>query len=163
MARVEHPVTMAIRVLREREVPFVPHLYRYSGGGARGSAEALGIELMRIAKTLIFETSAPEGSVCVIMNGPFEVATGVLARAIGCKSVAPCSEKRAEALTGYHVGGISPFGQRTTMPIYMQIDLFEFETVLVNGGQRGFLIELAPAAIERTLGAALVDVATRRA
>jgi len=161
MARPEHPITMAIRFLREREIAFTPHQYRYVGGGARASAEILGVEPMRVAKTLIFEDDGGQ-PLCVVMNGPCEVAPGVLARSLGRKSVGPCSEKRAEALTGYRVGGISPFGQRTAMPIFMQIDLFEYEQILVNGGQRGFLIELAPTAIEAGLAAEIVDVATGR-
>ncbi|NVB38634.1 Cys-tRNA(Pro) deacylase [Pseudenhygromyxa sp. WMMC2535] len=161
MARPEHPITMAIRFLREREVPFTPHLYRYTGGGARGSSEALDVPLMRVAKTLIFETGDGD-PLCVVMNGPFEVATGVLAKTIGTKKVTPCAQKRAEALTGYRVGGISPFGQRTAMPIYLQLDLFEFEAVFVNGGQRGFLVEVAPAQLEQQLGAEVIDVATTR-
>jgi Cys-tRNA(Pro) deacylase len=149
-----------MRFLRERGLSFTPHLYRYQGGGARASAEILGVEPLRVAKTLIFETAAAR-PLCVIMNGPFETSLKTLARELGEKSIAPCAVARAEALTGYRVGGISPFGQRTAMPMYMQLDLFEFDTVLVNGGQRGFLVELAPGDIEQATGAEIVDVAVR--
>jgi Cys-tRNA(Pro) deacylase len=154
------PSTQAVRFLRERGVAFTPHLYRYQGGGARASAEILGVLPLRVAKTLIFETAEAE-PLCVIMNGPYETSLKTLARELGKKSIEPCEVARAETLTGYRVGGISPFGQRTAMPVYMQIDLFELDTVLVNGGQRGFLIELPPASIEQLTGAELVDVAVR--
>jgi Cys-tRNA(Pro) deacylase len=149
-----------MRFLRERGVAFTPHLYRYQGGGAKASAEILGVLPARVAKTLIFETSEAE-PLCVIMNGPYETSLKALARELGKKSIEPCPVARAEALTGYRVGGISPFGQRTAMPMYMQIDLFEFDSVLVNGGQRGFLVELAPGVIETITGAEIVDVAVR--
>ena len=158
MSRERLPSTQALRFLRAHDIPFVPHLYRYKGGGAIASAEALGIEPVRVAKTLVFETSDSEPLV-VIMNGPFETSTKALARDLGVKAVRPCSVPRAEALTGYRVGGISPFGQRAALPVYMQIDLFEHEAILVNGGQRGFLVEIAPDIIERALSAEIVDVA----
>lgn len=149
-----------MRFLRERAIEFVPHLYRYQGGGAKASAVALGVDPLRVAKTLIFETDLGEPLV-VIMNGPFETSLKTLARELGKKSIVSCDVGRAELLTGYRVGGISPFGQRVEMPKYMQIDLLEFDTIFVNGGQRGFLVEIAPGVIERTLGADLCDVALR--
>ena len=160
MGRPGHPTTLAVRFLREREIAFVPHLYRYAGGGAAGSAAALGVEPLRVAKTLILEDETGQPRV-VVMNGPYEVGVKQLARHLSCKRVAPCAPARAESLTGYRVGGISPFGQRVRSPTYLQLDLFEHPTIFVNGGQRGFLIELAPAEIERSLEAELVDVAVR--
>ena len=154
------PSTQGARFLRTHDIAFTPHLYRYQGGGAARSAEILGIEPARVAKTLIFETDARQ-PLTIIMNGPFETSVKALARELGVKSVAPCAVARAEALTGYRVGGISPFGQRTDMPRYMQIDLFEFPAILVNGGQRGFLVEIAPEVIEETLQAEIVDVAIK--
>jgi len=160
MAKPSYPITMGVRFLREHEVSFVPHLYRWVGGGAAGSARALGVDPLRVAKTLIFETQDAE-PLTVVMNGPYEVGVGQLARHIGTKSVAPCTTARAEALTGYRVGGISPFGQRTRMPLYIQLDLFEHDTILVNGGKRGFLVEVSPEKIEEALGAEIVDVAVK--
>ena len=160
MARPTHPVTMGVRFLREHGIEVVPHLYEYVGGGARASAQVLGVEPLRVAKTLVFENERAEPLV-VVMNGPYEVAVKVLARELGTKQIVPCNPARAEALTGYRVGGISPFGSRTAMPVHIQIDLFEFDTILVNGGKRGFLVEVAPAVIERTLGAGVVDAASK--
>lgn len=154
------PSTQAIRVLRARDIAFTPHQYRYQGGGAKASADILGIEPLRVAKTLIFETSGKRPLV-VIMNGPYETSLKALSRHLGEKSIEPCSVARAESLTGYRVGGISPFGQRVAMPVFMQLDLFEFDAILVNGGQRGFLIELSPEVIENALDAEIVDVAIK--
>lgn len=160
MAKARLPSTQGLRFLRARDIPFETHMYRYRGGGARASAAILGIEPLRVAKTLIFET-ADKRPITVIMNGPFETSLKALAREIGEKSIGQCSVARAESLTGYRVGGISPFGQRTSMSVYLQIDLLEYDTIVVNGGQRGFLVELAPSVLEEVLGAELVDVAIR--
>jgi Cys-tRNA(Pro) deacylase len=160
VASEKYPITLGVRFMRERDIEIVPHLFDYEGGGAKASARALGIEPLRVAKTLIFENERAEPLV-VIMNGPYEVAVKVLARELGMKRIDPAAIERAEALTGYRVGGISPFGMRTAMPYYMQIDLFEFDTILVNGGKRGFLVEVSPQRIERELGAGIVDVAVK--
>lgn len=152
---------MGVRFMREHGVEFVSHVYRYQGGGAQASAEILGVDPVRVAKTLILEDDTG-AAVCVVMNGPYEVATGVLARELDRKRIDPCSEARAEALTGYRIGGISPFGQRTEMPLCVQLDLFEHERILVNGGQRGFLVEIDPHELERTRAARLVDAAVKR-
>ena len=154
------PVTLGVRFLRGRGIDIVPHVYDYEGGGASASAAALGVDPMRVAKTLVLEDDRADPLV-VVMNGPYEVAVKVLARELGARRIEPCARERAEALTGYRVGGISPFGMRTAMPVCVQIDLFAFETILVNGGKRGFLVELPPQAVERELGARLVDAATR--
>jgi len=156
----KHPTTMGVRAMREHGVAFTPRLYRYQGGGAAGSAEALDVDPLRVAKTLIFEDENCD-PLCVVMNGPYEVSTKQLARHVGCKKIEPCAPARAEALTGYKVGGISPFGQRTAMPLYLQLDLFDHEQILVNGGHRGFLVEIAPGELERALGGELVDVAVK--
>jgi len=151
---------MAVRFLLAHRVAFVPHVYEYRGGGALGSAATLGIDPLRVAKTLVLEDD-DRAPLCVVMNGPWEVATGVLARRLGRKRIAPCAPERAESLTGYRVGGISPFGQRTEMPLYVQADLFEHDRILVNGGRRGFLVEIDPRELERTRGAERIDAAVR--
>ncbi|ACY14552.1 YbaK/EbsC family protein [Haliangium ochraceum] len=160
MSSSKYPITMGVRFLRERDIDIVPHVFTYEGGGARASAATLGVEPLRVAKTLLFENERAEPLV-VVMNGPYEVAVKVLARELGTKRIEPCAPQRAEALTGYRVGGISPFGMRTELPTYLQLDLFDWETILVNGGKRGFLVELAPETIEQQLGAGIVDVAVK--
>jgi len=103
---------MAVRVLREHRVAFVPHLYAWQPhGGTRASAEALGVDEHAVIKTLIFEdeTRAP---LCILMHGDREVSTKNLARQIGKKSVAPCRPETADKHSGYQVGGTSPFGLR---------------------------------------------------
>jgi Cys-tRNA(Pro) deacylase len=160
MSKIRLPSTPALRFLREHQVEFVPHLYQYRGGGAKGSASALGLEPMRVAKTLIFEIT-PQRPLVVIMNGPYETSLKALARDLDVKQITPAPVERAELLTGYRVGGISPFGHRRPSPCYMQKDLFDLETILVNGGQRGFLVEIAPSVIQDLLQAKVVDIAIR--
>lgn len=152
------PVTMAVRFLRQQKADFTPHLYRWERKGAKASAEALDLDPAVVVKTLLFETEARDPLV-VLMDGNHEVSAKALARLLGKKAVTPCDPKRAEALTGYQVGGISPFGTRTRMPVYMQESILALDVAYINGGKRGFLVSLDPREIQRLLSATAVDVA----
>jgi Cys-tRNA(Pro) deacylase len=150
---------MAIRALRAAGVAFVPHLYPYEPrGGTRASSAALGVPEHSVVKTLIFETERGE-PLCILMHGDREVSVKQLARAIGARSVAPCAPEVADRHSGYQVGGTSPFGLRRAMPIYVQSTILDLPRVYLNGGARGFLVELDPRDAQRVLAPVLVDVA----
>ena len=153
----KHPVTMAIRALRAAQVAFEPHLYPWQPhGGTRASSEALGVDEHAVIKTLIMEDDRKQ-PLCVLMHGDREVSTKQLARVVGVKTVAPCSPEVADRHSGYQVGGTSPFGLRRAMPIYMQRSILELPRIYINGGARGFLVELDPKQAERVLAPPLVD------
>ncbi len=155
----KHPVTMAIRALRAANVAFEPHLYDWEPhGGTRASSEALGVDEHAVVKTLIFEDEARQ-PLCILMHGDREVSAKNLARAIGCKAVAPCAPAVADRHSGYQVGGTSPFGLRRKMPIYMQRTVLDLPTIYINGGARGFLVAIDPREAQRVLQPVLVDVA----
>jgi Cys-tRNA(Pro) deacylase len=160
MSREKFPVTPAIRALRAAGVAFEGHLYEYvERGGTAVSAAALGVEEHRVIKTLVMETDA-KAPLVVLMHGDREVSTRGLARAIGARSIQPCSPDAAHKHTGYLVGGTSPFGTKKELPVYMQSTITGIERILLNGGKRGFLVELATADAVALLRPTLVDVAT---
>jgi Cys-tRNA(Pro) deacylase len=151
---------MAIRALRAAKVEFVPHLYAWAPhGGTHASSVALGVDEHTVVKTLIFENERGE-PLCILMHGDREVSTKQLARAIGTKSVAPCAPEVADRHSGYQVGGTSPFGLRRAMPVYMQRTILELPKIYINGGARGFLVELDPNEARRVLAPTVVDAAT---
>jgi Cys-tRNA(Pro) deacylase len=150
---------MAIRALRAAGIAFVPHLYPWQPhGGTRASSIALGVPEHAVIKTLIFETehAAP---LCILMHGDREVSVKQLARVIGTKTVAPCAPEVADRHSGYQVGGTSPFGLRRAMPIYLQATILELPRIYINGGARGFLVEIDPRDAERVLAPSVVEVA----
>jgi Cys-tRNA(Pro) deacylase len=142
---MDYPVTPAVRVLREKKVAFAPHLYEYEErGGTRASAAELGVDEHAVVKTLVMETEAKKPLV-VLMHGDREVSTKQLARTLGVKSVHPCDPAAAQKHTGYMVGGTSPFGTRARLPVYVERTIFELPRIYINGGKRGFLVEIDPA------------------
>lgn len=151
---------MAIRVLRAAGVAFTPHLYPWEAkGGTAASAAALGVDEHGVIKTLIFEDDRKQ-PLCILMHGDREVSTKNLARAIGVKTVGPCSPEVADRHSGYQVGGTSPFGLKRAMPIYMHKTIAALPRIYINGGARGFLVAIDPAEAIRVLKPTLVDAAT---
>jgi Cys-tRNA(Pro) deacylase len=154
-----HPVTPAVRVLREKGVEFEPHLYDYEErGGTRHSAESLGVAEHAVVKTLVMETEERKALI-VLMHGDREVSTKQLARTLGVKTVRPCKPETAQKHTGYVVGGTSPLGTRVKLPVYAERTIFELPRVYVNGGKRGFLVSLDPRALRALLPIEEVEVA----
>lgn len=148
---VDFPITPAVRFLREKKIDFVPHLYDYiEKGGARESARQLGVGEHAVVKTLVFETSEKKPLI-VLMHGDREVSTKNLARLLNVKSVEPVKPEKAAKLTGYLVGGTSPFGTRMKMPIYIESTIFDLDRIYINGGKRGFLVGVSPAMLKSVL------------
>ncbi|HEX6278580.1 MAG TPA: Cys-tRNA(Pro) deacylase [Pyrinomonadaceae bacterium] len=144
---VPFPITPAVRFLREKKIDFVPHLYDYvEKGGAKESARQLGVDVHTVVKTLVFETSEKKPLI-VLMHGDREVSTKNLARRLNVKSVEAVTPEKASKLTGYLVGGTSPFGTQTKMPVYAEASIFDLERIYINGGKRGFLIEVSPTVL----------------
>lgn len=148
---IEYPVTPAIRVLRAANALFTPRCYDYvEKGGTSESARQLGVDEHIVIKTLIMEDEKKQPMV-VLMHGDKEVSTKNLARHIGVKTITPCSPETASRHTNYMVGGTSPFGTRKVMPVYAQATIEGLERILINGGKRGFLIEVTPRVLSDVL------------
>lgn len=157
MGRKSYPVTAAIRILRRAKANFIVRRYPYTDhGGAVQAAECLKLPPHQVIKTLVMRRKNGD-PLLILMHGGVAVSTRALARQIGARKVQPCEPALAEKLTGYQVGGISPFGTRTTMPVYAQASIFELDRICINGGRRGMLVELQPSELVRILGARAVD------
>ncbi len=155
----DYPVTTAIRVLREKKIAFTPHLYAYEErGGTRVSAQALGVSEHQVVKTLVFQTDERK-VLLVLMHGDREVSAKELARTLGVKRVEPADEQTAQRQTGYQFGGTSPFGTRQPLPVCVEESILALPTIYINGGKRGFLVEISPADLEKAFSVGRVRVA----
>jgi Cys-tRNA(Pro) deacylase len=151
--------TPATQWLKARGVAYTEHSYEYlEHGGAQHSAQVLGVDPFTVVKTLIMQDQDARPLV-VLMHGNRKVSTKNLARQIGAKSVEPCTPDVANRHSGYLVGGTSPFGTRKTMPVYVQESVLQLPRILINGGRRGYLLELEPAVCQQLLGAQAVQCA----
>jgi Cys-tRNA(Pro) deacylase len=155
MAKKERRVseTPATQALRRAGVSFTEHPYDYvDHGGTAESARQLGVPEHEVIKTLVMQDDKAMPLI-VLMHGDAQVSTKNLAREIGAKSVEPCKPEVAQRHSGYLVGGTSPFGTRKPMPVYVEASVLELPRLLINGGQRGYLVGLAPQVLVQLLQA----------
>ncbi|NYT60099.1 Cys-tRNA(Pro) deacylase [Alcaligenaceae bacterium] len=145
--------TPATQFLKKHKISFTEHSYEYvDRGGATEAARQLGLDLHQVAKTLIMEDEQAKPLI-VVMHGDLEVSTKNLARQTGAKKIAPCSPETAQKHSGYLVGGTSPFATRKKMPVWVEEGLLTYPLIYLNGGRRGYLIGVAPSALQDLLGA----------
>jgi len=159
LSKEKFPVTPATRFLREHQIEFTGHLYRYEEhGGTAHSAACLGVEEHGVIKTLVLEDERRQPLIA-LMHGDRKVSTRELARVLGAKTINPCAPAVAEKHTGYLVGGTSPFGVRKVMPVYLEASILDLPLIYINGGKRGFLVSLPLTELQRLLQPTLVNVA----
>ena len=152
--------TPATRVLDAAKVAHVLRPYDYDAGAGEHkgleAAHALGEPPARVLKTLLALVDGKP--VCVVLPSDHEVSMEKLAAAFHGKSAQMMPPADAERLSGYHVGGISPLGQRKRVPVAIEAAALVHDAVLVNGGQRGLLLELTPDDAARACAASWADL-----
>jgi len=159
LTRDKSAFTPAIRFLKENQVDFIEHPYKYEeGGGTETAAKSLGVDEHLVIKTLVMEDDQSRPFI-VLMHGDKQVSTKNFARAIGVKSVTPCTPQVALKHTGYMVGGISPFGTRKRLPVYVEETILSLPRIFINAGRKGLLFEMSPADLIKILQPAPVSVA----
>ena len=153
--------TPATQALDRAKVRYVVAVYDYDPAADRigmAAAEALGAPAFEVLKTLIVRADGK--AACVILASDREVNMKKLAAALGAKSAEMADIAEAERITGYRVGGVSPFGQKKRLPTVLDAAAAELPAAYVNGGQRGLQVRLAPAELVRLLDAKVAAVST---
>jgi Cys-tRNA(Pro) deacylase len=158
------PITSAVRTLRNAGIPIIPLFYNYiEHGGTKHASESLGLEEHAVVKTLIMEVhDTRKKFVIILMHGDREVSIRELGRVLGVKRVLPASATDVEKCTGFIPGGVSPFGTRSLLPVYAEESIFRLERIFINGGKRGFLVEIKPDELTKVLKAIPVQVAIEK-
>ncbi len=145
------PATLA---LTRMGVAFETRTYDYDPAGRRvglQAAEALGEPARRVLKTLIAQVDGRP--VCLMVPSDRDVSLKRVAAAFGGKSARMAPPADAERITGYKIGGVSPFGQRRALPVAIEAEAMAEPYVFVNGGQRGLQVRLTPEDARRAAGA----------
>lgn len=151
--------TRATQVLSQTKVAFSVVTYDYDPGADRiglQAAEAIGEPPHRVLKTLMAELDGKP--VCVVVPSDKEVSMKKLAAAFSGKSAQMMKPAEAERVTGYHVGGISPFGQKKKVPTAIEQQALTEDHVYINGGQRGLQVRLSPRDAVSVLGAIVAPI-----
>jgi Cys-tRNA(Pro)/Cys-tRNA(Cys) deacylase len=146
--------TRATQALQQAGVSFSVHSYEYDPNAERiglQAAEAIGADPNTVLKTLM--VLVDNKPACVVVPSDKEVNLKKLASALGGKAAQMMKPADAERITGYHVGGISPFGQKKRVPTLIEQSAFGHAQVFINGGQRGLQVKLDPRAAASVLDA----------
>ena len=151
--------TPATEFLAKHAIAYTEHHYEYvEHGGTAVSSASLNVPEHEVVKTLVMEDEERKPLI-VLMHGDRMVSTKELARQANRKRIEPCKPDVAQRHTGYQVGGTSPFGLRKSLPVFVERSILELPMIYINGGRRGFLVRIAPAALVRALAPTPVDVA----
>jgi Cys-tRNA(Pro)/Cys-tRNA(Cys) deacylase len=146
--------TRATKMLERAGVAFVVASYDYDPDAdsiGLQAAEALGEPPQRVLKTLMALVDGKP--VCVIVPSDREVSMKKLAAAAGGKAAQMMKPADAERISGYKVGGISPFGQMRRLATLIEAEAMAHDQVYINGGQRGLQVRLKPQDALAVLGA----------
>ncbi len=149
--------TRAIAYLKQKKVPFEVVNYEHEEKGAEFAAKAVGFALEAIVKTLVVDMGEKR-HVLVLTPGHRQLDLKKLARACRVKRAAMADTATAERLTGYLVGGISPFAVKQRLSAVMEESLLACDRVLINAGRRGTMLKMAPADITDALKAQVAAI-----
>lgn len=154
--------TRATRALEVAGAAFTVHAYAYDPAAdsiGLAAAAALGVDPGRVFKTLMIVADGKPA--CVLAPSDGEVALKRVAAALGAKAAVMMKPADAERVAGYRIGGISPFGQTRRLPVVIDASAAGWDTIFLNGGQRGLQVCLAPDMVQRVLGATSAAISTR--
>jgi len=155
-------MTPAIKTAEKARIVFTVHDYEHDpNAGSYGleAAAALGVDEARVFKTLLVSLQGGTAPLAVgIVPVESQLDLKAFAAVAGAKKASMADPKQAERVTGYVVGGISPLGQKKSLPTIIDTSATEFDTVYVSAGRRGLEIELAPNDLQALCRATLANI-----
>jgi Cys-tRNA(Pro)/Cys-tRNA(Cys) deacylase len=153
--------TPATALLAREKIRHTLHPYDHdprAEGYGEEAAAALGVAPQQLFKTLI---AAIDGRlVCAVVPVAGRLDLKALAAAVGGKRAGIADAAAAQRATGYVVGGISPLGQKTRLPVVVDVSAQALPTVYVSAGKRGLQVELSPGDLIRLTSGKLARIAT---
>jgi len=149
--------TRAIQYLKGKKTSFEVVKYRHDVKGAEFAARAIGCPLEKTVKTLVVDLSG-KGHVLALLPGDRQLDLKKLAKAVGVKKAVMADAATAERLTGYLVGGISPFGTAKRIPAVMEKALLLHDQVAINAGQRGTMLRISSKDIAGVLNCTIASI-----
>jgi Cys-tRNA(Pro)/Cys-tRNA(Cys) deacylase len=151
--------TNAIKWLRARNVDFQVHEYEFTEIGAESSAQAINRPLEMVCKTLIVQ-AARRQFYAAIVPGDQRFDPRLMAAAVSEKYAELAEREDAEKISGYKIGGISPFAMRRQLTVLIEESLLALDRLVVNAGRRGILLELAAQDLVSLLDARTANICT---
>ncbi|BEP40077.1 YbaK/EbsC family protein [Variovorax sp. V15] len=123
---------------------------------AQQAADALGIAVGQIAKSIIFRRKSDESAVLVITSGDKRVDEKKVDALVGKTGRADADFVKSR--TGFTIGGVSPVGHLTPPVVLIDRELFRFEEIWAAAGHPHAVFQLRPHDLEKLTGAPVADV-----
>ena len=152
--------TRAVQFLKRKMIRFEVVRYPHEEKGAEFAALSIGFPLEQTAKTLVADLGHRRYCLA-LMPGNRRLDFKLLAALFGVKRAGLADTATAERLTGYLVGGISPFETKQTLPTVLDEQIRMFDTVMINGGQRGVMLKIAPKDIVMALNCSVAAISRK--
>ena len=149
--------TRGIQYLKQHKIAYEMVKYDHKEKGAEFAAQAADFPLAQTIKTLVVAIDTSRWAL-VLMPGDRQLSMKKVAKAFGAKRAAMADTAAAQRLTGYTVGGISPFGTQKRLKAVMDHSLSDYDQVMINAGQRGIMVKLSPRDIIECIGSATADL-----
>lgn len=156
-------MTPAVVALQQAGVPFSINEYHHEDGlrdYGMEAATALGLDPDQVFKTLVISGDGPGGAEVAVAIVPVSTKLSLKAAgaALSLKRVEMCDPAVAQRLTGYVLGGISPFGQKKRLRTVIDETSQLYDTVYVSGGRRGLDVGVGPDDLVAVLDATVADI-----
>ncbi|AEP30932.1 Cys-tRNA(Pro) deacylase [Brumicola nitratireducens] len=154
-------MTPAILFLEKQKASFDVLEYLHDPNNQSFASEAsakLGIAPETVFKTLVVEVDTHHFVVAIVPSDK-QLSMKKLAKAASGKKAIMADAKKVESMSGYVLGGVSPFGQKKKLMTVLDISASNFDTIYVSGGRRGLELAISPNAIEKLLSASVQDIA----
>jgi prolyl-tRNA editing enzyme YbaK/EbsC (Cys-tRNA(Pro) deacylase) len=120
------------------------------------AAQALGVSVGQIAKSVIFRRGEDGAAVLVVASGDRRVDEAKVAARLG--AIGRADADFVKQATGFSIGGVAPLGHRTPVHTLIDRELFRFDAIWAAAGHPNGVFRLAPGDLERFTGAPVADV-----
>ncbi len=151
-------ITPATVVLDSLGISYTLHKFESEvrAGFGKETASTMKLDGSQVFKTILFG----DRNVAAVAIAPVSrrISSKMLAAAIGARSLEPMDAALAQRMSGYVLGGISPFGQKKKLPTVIDASAHKFESIYVSGGRRGLEICVNPADLVRVLDAFTAEI-----
>ncbi len=153
-------MTPAVQAAKKAKVLYELHRYDpdpKAESYGREAADVLGLAPEKVFKTLV--ALVDDQPVVAMVPVACQRDLKCLARAHGGKKAQMCPADKAQRLTGYVLGGISPLGQKKRLPLYLDSRAESLATLYMSAGRRGLEIAMAPQDLLALTGGELAALA----
>jgi prolyl-tRNA editing enzyme YbaK/EbsC (Cys-tRNA(Pro) deacylase) len=149
-------VQRVARLLQDKGHPHAPQMLDDAARTAQQAADALGIELGQIAKSIVFRRKADDVAVLVVTSGDRRVDEKKVEALVG--KLGRADAEFVKRTTGFSIGGVSPFGHAAPPVMLIDRELFRFEAIWAAAGHPHAVVRLSPHDLEGLTGAPIADV-----